>query len=169
MPKSLADGHTKYTILTTEPADPENPTALELNAGLDYSCDVLASDFTWSATDSDKVAEKALCDTNNANSLGPSNFNAGATVFRQFDPLTGLPDPTGDAKFEALKVKGTRFWGYTRKNGKLATDAWAAGDEYELGMEVITDAPQNPSDAGGYIKYRVPMEPQRGWQFGDVA
>ena len=169
MPKSLADGHTKFTLCTTEPADPLNPTALELNGGIDFSCDVMSSDFTWSATDSDKVAEKALCDTNNANSLGPSNFNAGATVFRYFDAGTGEVDPTADAKFAALKVKGTRFWGYTRKNGKLATEAWAAGDEFELGLENITDSPQTPSDAGGYIKYRVPMEPQRGWQFGTVA
>lgn len=169
MPKSLADGKTKFTLLTTEPADPLHPTAAELNAGLDFSCDVLASDFTWSATDSDKVQEKALCDENNANSLGPSNFQAGFTVFRYFDATTGAPSTTEDTKFEAVKAKGTRLWGYTRKNGKKATDAWAASDEYELFLEIITDRPQAPSDAGGYIKYRVPVEPQTGEQFGTVG
>jgi hypothetical protein len=169
MPKSLADGHTKFTLCTTEPADPLNPTAVELNAGLDYSCNVLSSDFTWTPSDSDKVQEKALCDENNANSLGPSNFSAGFTVFRMFDATTGLPDPTEDAKFEAVKVKGTRVWGYTRKSGKKATAAWAPGDEVELFQEIITDRPQTPSDAGGYIKYRVPAEPQTGEQFLTVG
>ena len=64
-------------MLTTKPANPAAPTATELNAGIDLSCDVMASDFTWGATDSDKVAEKALCVENNANALGASNFAAG--------------------------------------------------------------------------------------------
>lgn len=169
MPRSLADGRTKLTFLTTKPADPEKPTPTELNAGLDFSCDVLSSDFTWGATDSDKIAEKALCSTSNANALGASNYQAGITVFRYFDATTGMPDATEDAKFEAVQEKGTTLWGYARRTGKLATDPWASGDEYYLGLEVVTDSPQPPSDLGGYIKYRVPMEPQRGWEFGKVG
>lgn len=168
MPKSLADGHVKFTIVTTEPADVDSPTAVELNAGIDLSCDVLASDFVWSAADSDKVAEKALCDTNNANALGASNFQAGATLFRYFNATTGAIEATEDAGYTALKTKGTTVWGYVRKSGKLATDAWAAGDIADLGMEVLTDAPQDIS-GGGYIKKRIPMEPQRGWQDITVA
>lgn len=166
MPRSLADGRTKFTILTTEPADPANPTITELNAGIDASCDILSSDFTWGATDSDKVAEKALCTVNNANSLGASNYSAGVTPFRYFDASTGAPATgEGDEVFQALKVKGTTLWGYARKTGKLSTDAWAADDEIYLGAEVVTDEPQPPSDQGGYIKYRVPMEVQKAWPF----
>lgn len=169
MPKSLADGHSKLTILTEAPADPDAPTAAELNAGIDVSCAVLASDFTWSAADSDKVNEKALCTTNNANSIGASNFTAGLTLFRYFDAGTGAVDETEDEAFQALKVKGTTVWGYLRENGKLATVAWAAGDEIVLGLEVQTDVPQRPQNAGGYIKRRVPMEPQNGWPEIEVA
>lgn len=166
MPRSLADGRTKFTILTTAPADPAAPTITELNAGIDASCNILASDFTWGATDSDKVGEKALCATNNANSIGASNFSAGVTPFRYFDSETGASaTDEGDAVFQALKAKGTPLWCYARKTGKLATDTWAADDEIYLGAEVITDEPQPPSDLGGYVKYRVPMEVQTAWPF----
>ena len=168
MPKSLADGHIKLTILTTKPANPAAPTATELNAGIDVSCDVLASDFTWTSADSDKVAEKALCDTNNSNALGAANFSAGITLFRYFDETTKNADTTEDAGYAAVKARGTTVWGYARETAKLSTEAWAAADEIYLGLEVLTDAPQR-TDAGGYVKRRIPMEPQRGWENVVVA
>ena len=169
MPKSLAEGRTKLTLLTTEPAIPDQPTAAELNAGIDVSCDVLASDFTWGATDSDKIQEKALCATNNANAIGAGNFQAGLTFFRMFDAATGAPAPMEETGFDAAKTKGTELWGYARKTGKLATDVWADSDEIYLGQKVLTDEPQPPSDQGGYVKFRVPMEPQESWPFITVA
>lgn len=167
MPKSLADGHMKLTLLVTEPADPTEPTVAELNAGIDAECSILASDFVWSPADSDKIAEAALCETSNANSFGRDNFTAGLTVFRYYDETTKNADATEDAVYQALRVKGTTVWGYLRDNGKLATEAWAAGDEIDLALKVITDRPQMPSNGGGYIKRRIPMEPQAGWQ--DIA
>ena len=168
MPRSLADGKTKFTIHTAKPADPAAPTATELEAGIDVSCNILASDFTWGAADSDKVAEKALCDVGNANAIGASNFTAGITLWRYFDAAGGF-DTEEDAGFEALKRKGTTVWGYARKTDKASTEAWEAGDEIYLGAEVVTDEPQPPSDTGGYIKWRVPMEPQRGYPFIEVV
>lgn len=169
MPKSLADGHTKFTILLDEPADPENPTAAELTAGLDFSCDVLYSDFTWSATDSDRVQDRALCEDTNSETPTSSNYSAGITIFRKYDAATGMVDETEDAKFQALKVKGTPFWGYARRTGKKYDAAWAAGDEIFLGLHVLTDTPQAPADMGGYIKFRVPLLPQDGYDFIEVA
>lgn len=169
MPRSLADGRTKFTILTEAPADPANPTASELNDGIDASCSILASDFQWSATDSDTVAEKALCVENNANALGPSNYQVGLTPFRYFDEQ-GEPDVSGeDETFQVLKEKGTTLWGYARKTAKRATEDWADGDEIYLGGEFITDTPQQPSDLGGYIKYRVPGQMQQAWPFIEVG
>lgn len=170
MPKSLAEGHTKVAVLTTKPLDPENPTEDELEAGINAACNILASDFLFTATDSDKVGEKALCDTNNANALGASNFQAGMTPFRYFDATTGLPLPlTEDKLFEAMKVKGTELWIYARKDGNLEEEPWAAGQEIYLGQHVITDEPQAPSEQAGYVKFRVPMESQKGWPFIEVA
>ncbi|MBA2952110.1 hypothetical protein GON03_19025 [Nocardioides sp. MAH-18] len=161
MPKSLADGHIKLAILTTAPANAAAPTIAELNAGINAAARVLSSDFQWSPTDSDKVAEKALADINNVNALAASNFQAGMTIFRFFNASTGVADPTEDSLFTATKVKGTTLWIYARKTGKLETAAWASGDEIYLGGSVLTDLPQEPSDMGGYIKKRIPLEPQQ--------
>lgn len=161
MPKSLADGHIKLAILTTAPANPAAPLVAELNAGINAAARVLSSDFLWSPTDSDKVAEKALADINNVNALAASNFQAGMTIFRFFNAGTGVAEPTEDSLFTATRVKGTTLWIYARKTGKLETAAWASADEIYLGGSVITDLPQEPQDLGGYIKKRIPMEPQQ--------
>ncbi len=165
MPRSLADGKTKFTLLTTKPANPAAPTAAELNAGIQADPNVLASDFVFGATDSDTVGEKSLRDKNNANALGASNYQAGATFFRYFDETTGAIDPTEDVAFAAVKEKGALLWAYARKSGKDAAEDWAAEDEIYLGAEVITDEPQPPSDLGGYIKFRVPMQVQVAYPF----
>lgn len=163
MPRSLADGHTKFTILTVAPADPAAPTATELTAGIDASDNILASDFTWGATDSDTVQEKALSTLNNATTPTASNYQGGLTAFRYFDD-TGVSDPTeGDDVFQALKTKGVTLWGYARKTGKLSTEAWAASDEVYLGAEFVTDEAQPPSDQGGFIKWRHPLYIQTAW------
>lgn len=163
----LADGRTKFTILTTKPADPANPTAAELNAGIDLSCKVLADGFAWSAADSDKVNEPALCTTSNANSLGRDNFETAFTLWRYYLDAGGV-DPSADAGFAAVKEKGSTVWGYAGKRDKLATDNWASGDEIQLGAEVVTDHPQDPGQ-GGFVKYRVPCEAQAGWPHIKVA
>lgn len=168
MPRSLADGKTKFTVLTVKPEDPKAPTADELNAGIHMECNVLDSDFLWGATDSDKIAEKPLCAKGNQNALGPSNFQGGATVFREFGE-DGAPDPDDDTPFETMKRKGTELYGYARKTGKDADQPWGDSDEIYLGAKFATDEPQPPSDLGGYIKYRVPFEIQDAYPFIEVA
>lgn len=157
--KTLADGRIKVAVLTAAPANAASPTTTELNAGIDAAARILSSDFVWGAVDSDKVNEKSLVDINNVNALGPSNFSTAMTIFRYFNSGTGVADPTDDALFTAVKVKGTNLWIYVRRTGKLATAAWASADEISLGGNVITDLTQE-TDAGGYLKKRVPMEPQ---------
>ncbi len=172
MTRSLEDARIKFTILTEEPENPEAPTAAELNAttAIQASCYMLASDFTWSATDSDKVQQKDLCTEGNANALGASNFNAGFTVFREYDLDTGDPLTAGEDKlFQALRKKGTALWGYARLSPKKATEIWETGDEIYLGGEFITDNFQRPTDGGGYIRWRVPAEIQNGYPDITVA
>jgi hypothetical protein len=159
MARVLADGKTKFTILTTAPVDPAAPTATELNAGIDLSCDILASDFNWTATDSDKVAEKALCDTGNSNAIGAGNYTAGLTLWRKF-ATAGGPDTAAETGWAALSEKGAEVYGYARETDKDSTEAWAASDEIYLGGRVVTDTPQR-TDGTGFIKRRIPMEPQR--------
>jgi hypothetical protein len=160
MPKSLADGHVKVAVLTTSPANIAAPTTAELNAGIDASCRILSSDFAFGWADSDKVAEKALCDINNANAIAASNFTAGMTIWRYFNAGTGVADPTEDSLWTAVKVKGTTLYIYARETGKLSTAAWASADELVAGGSFVVDNAQPPSDRAGFIKRRIPLEPQ---------
>lgn len=164
----LADGRTKFVLLTTAPVDPAAPTATELNAGIDLSFKVLQDNFVFGATDSDKVAEKALGDINNSNALAASNFQCGFTLWRQFDAAGTGFDAAEDAGFEAVKVKGATIWLYARKTEKLASVAFAASDELYLGMEAVNDEPQDQT-GGGFIKYRIPCEPQDAYPFITVG
>lgn len=155
----LAEGKPKVALLTTKPADPAKPTATELAAGIDPSCDILTSDFNWSTADSDKIAEKPLCADGNANAIGASNYNTGLTLWRKFDPATGAPDLTNEKAWEALNTKGTTVWIYVRETGKASAEPWAADDEIYLGGEVVTDSPQR-TEGSGFIKRRIPLEAQ---------
>lgn len=161
MTRSLADAHRKVAILTTQPANPAAPTVTELNNGIQASKRIKADDFTFGFADSDKVQEKTLEDTDNANAIAASNPQCAFTVFREFNAGTGNVDPVEDALFTAVKVKGTTLWVYERETGKLATAAWASSDEL-LGMQVLTDQWQK-ADSGGYVKRRVPCEPQKAY------
>ena len=167
MPRTLAAGKTKFTILTTAPADPTAPTATELNAGIDLSLKVLAADFNWTPTDSEKVNEQALGEDDTANAFGSSNYSLGFTLFRYYLDAGGI-DTSADAGFTAVKSKGTTLWGYIRKSDSAASDAWVAGDEFPLGGEFTVDSPQDPGQAG-WLKYRVPCEAQSMTQFGTVG
>jgi hypothetical protein len=167
MLRSLADGHTKFTILTAAPADPENPTAAELNAGIDMSPKLLANDFRWTATDSDKVDEKSLVDDANAKALGASNYDVSMTIWRYWLAAGGA-DPAADEGYAATKTKGTELYGYARETAKKATEPWAADDEVYLGGRFVTDTPQRP-DGGGWIKRKVPCEMQEAWDDIKVA
>lgn len=165
--RTLADGKGKFTLLTTAPADPAAPTATELNAGIDMSCKVVASDFEWTPTDSETVSEPALCDDGNAEVLARSNYNTAFTLWRYYLEAGGV-DPTDDAGFAAVMQKGTEIYGYYRKSAKAATEAWAEDDEIVLGAQVVTDWPQDPG-AGGWLKFRVPCKAQRAWPWITVA
>lgn len=163
MARVLADGKTKFTVCTTKPVNPAAPTATELNAGIDLSLDVLSSDFTFGAADSDKVAEKALGSSGNANAIGASNYQAGFTLWRKFASGGGF-DSAAETGWAALKAKGTTVWAYARQMDKVATAAWASTDEIYLGAEITTDTPQR-TDGSGFIKYRIGAEVQAGYPF----
>lgn len=167
MPRVLADGRTKFTILTSAPLDPAAPTAAELNAGIDLSTKVLTEGFQWTPADSEKVNEGALADTTNANALGRTNFNAAFTLWRYYLAGGGI-DPTADAGFSAVKTRGATLYGYVRKSDKLASAPWANGDEIQLGAEFINDTPQDPG-SGGWLKYAIKCEVQNGYPFITVA
>lgn len=166
----LAAEHTKFTILTSAPADPAAPTAAELNAGIDASCKVFADDFRWTATDSDTVGERALCERTAAEGVGLANYDLGYTYWRYFDDTTGAPDPTEDAIHTASETAGTELYGYVRRTGKAYSEDWATDDEIALGGSfTVGSAPQFVADDGGFTKYRVQCLPGSMHDFISVA
>jgi hypothetical protein len=166
----LSDERITLTILTAKPADPLNPKIAELNAvsAINASCLVYADDFTWTATDSERVGERALCETSTSESPGVGAYDLSFTAWRYFDTATLAVDVTADKLFQAVKVKGTRIYPYVRRGGKKYDAIWAVGDEFQLGGEVLTDTPQSP-DNGGFIKYKIPLLAQRMKDFGTIS
>lgn len=158
MPKSLADGKMKVTLLAAAPDDATDLDAATLNGGTDIQCNVLKSDFRLSATASDTVGDTELCQDGNAVVFGASNYEGNMTVFRYFDE-TGAVATAEDTAWAAAKAKGTHLHLVVRQNGKRHDEDWATGDEYEY-WHVITDEPQMPSDLAGYIKRTIPLGPQ---------
>lgn len=168
MARVLADERIKFSILTSAPADVTNPTETELNAGIDASCLIFADDFTWTATDSERVGERALCEGSASESPGIGNYDLGLTLWRWYDEETGEVDAEADVVFDALKAKGSTVYMYCRRSGKRHSEAWASGDEIQLGGSVTVDRLQVP-DNTGFIKYRAPLMSGRMTDFSPVA
>lgn len=164
--KTLADGKKKITLLTIAPANEESPTATELNAGEEISCNVLDSDFNWTNTDSATFDEKPACAKGQVLALGASNYDLAATFIREYLEAGG-PDIAGlDAGYQAVKTKGSVVWIYVRETEKDSDELWAAGDEIYLGGRVQSDAPARVNNDGN-IKRRIKFLPQR--MFEDTA
>ena len=163
MPRSLAAGHRRVTILTTKPANLAAPTLTELSAGLHASCRILADGYSLGPGQSDTVTEASLCDEIAPKVMTNGTWGDGQiTVFRYWDSTnpgksetTGTGDEIGDAVFQAVKVRGANVWIVDRFTGKKATDAWAADDECRV-FAVQPDA-WNEGEATGYIKAVVPL------------
>lgn len=162
---TLADGRLKVAVLTTAPADLTAITVAEITAGVDASGLINKPDYRISARGSDTVPDQPLDSKGNATTFGNSNFDGLCTVLRQL-LATGLPDATTDLLWPVMKTKGTTLW-FVEREGPLATQAWAAADEYEV-YEVLTDEPQKPQNVAGYIKRTVPLGVQ-DYQTGVVA
>jgi len=160
--KTSADGKKKWALLTTKPANGWlDPSATELNAGIDPSCNILESDITWGATASDRVNEKTSCQVGNSEGLGAANYDTALTFLRQYlaDPAGGVDVEGEDAGYQAVRVRGSEVGIYLRESDKFSTEPWAAGDIIELGGRVVSDAPQRVDNEGS-IKRRIPFLPQ---------
>lgn len=154
MPLTLADGRLRVTVLTVEPANPAAITETELAAGFYASPMINKPDYRLSPTSSDTVPDQPLDKTGNAVTFGNSNYEGTMTILRFLDEH-GEADTGDDLLWAAANTKGSRLW-VVEREGPLATQPDAAGDEYEV-YEVITDEPQKPSDRAGYIKRVVPL------------
>lgn len=164
--RMLATDKTKFALLTTEPVNPAAPSASELNGGIDASMLVSKDGFAFSSGDPETINEPVLGSASNSQIPTLANYNAGFVLWRQFLAGGGF-DPTADAAFAAVSTalkNGTPVWLYARKTDKLASAAWAAGDEIYLGQRVLVSAIKS-NEVTGYIKYEIATLSQDGWPF----
>jgi hypothetical protein len=169
MPRSLADGRIRLDALTTAPAalaaytgGSLEITVDELAAGTRLARRIMKTDYRLSATASDTVNEPELAAEGNAVVYGASNYEGSVTPFRYFQS-NGAADPINDVAWDLLREKGTELYLPERVGPKEAV-TWAAGDVGEL-YHVITDNPQVPTSAGGFIKRVVPLGVQNRYPF----
>lgn len=155
--KTLADGNVRVLVLATKPADINAITVTELTAASpavrNLSCNIMASDFDLGPTGSETIDEKALCVKGKAQVFGESQFGGGFSVFRYYDPVTGMPDATDDWAWQMVKNKGTFLHIVVIENGKSSLAAPIVGEEYCY-FEVLTDDPKT-GDRSGYQKRRI--------------
>lgn len=155
--KTLADGNTRAFLLATKPVDINAIKLTELTAAApavrNMSPNILSSDFDLGPTGSETIDEKALSAKGNAQVFGLTNYGGGFTVFRYYDPATGIQDATDDWAWEACKAKGSTLHIVVIENGKLANAVPIVGEEYCY-YEVLTDDPKR-GDRSGYQKFRI--------------
>ena len=161
MPKSIAEGREKVTVLAEEPEDLASDgsstiAATVLNAGQDASCNLARNGHRMSASASDTVADPALCDEGNSQVLGASNYEWTWVPFRYFDADTGLPDTDEDWLFDMVAAKGQTVVAAQRRNGNHYDADWVEGERGYLWIG-RNDNPQDPTDTGGYQKATVPF------------
>lgn len=169
MPRSLADGHTKISIMSTKPADPYAPTVTELEAGIDAGPHILSSGFNLGAVASETLNEKPLSVKGNISTFTESNYEGEIQSFREWDSTSpGKPSMTDDIVYQALKTKGARTWIAVRNSGKDSVADWEADDELQGVYETVADNPR-PAEKTGYIKAVHGLSVENAWENGAVA
>ncbi len=169
MPRSLAIGAVKLTVLTVKPTV---TGALSLATDLaaanakDVSDNILKSSYTLGATGADKVNEPSLAAVTNSSVPGMSNYNGDMEFFRYLDP-TGKSVPAEDVPFTLFTGKGIRVWLVERK-GPQSTAALAIADVVDV-YEVLTDDPRPPKDYASYLKFGQLFHIQNVWNRVAIA
>lgn len=95
--------------------DPYNPTAVELNATTDLTCEISWSDWSFGAQASNQISDPYLCDVGNTQTRGLAQF--GGTVSLAYpSQYTDLSDSTA-AAFALLSQPGTELYVIIRVDG----------------------------------------------------
>lgn len=156
MPKTISDERVALRVLPVAPADPKAITVEEWDAGIPVECRIM--DYRLSATASDTVPSGELCEGNNAQAPGRSNYEGNITLLRYLTGA-GLSDAANDIAWTTFKEKGTTLHLADREGPEHDADG-AAGQEYSY-YEVITDNPTKPTERSGFIRREQVLLVQR--------
>lgn len=139
-------------------ADYKNPTAAELNAGVQLTCHVTTANYSFGVTGTNIVVDQSLCDDIEAGAPGIDTVEAAFDMFR----YKGTAD---DVAWTTFTDKGLPGFLVERigqiEDGEDPSDVpYAAADEVSV-MQVLTLTPRplSPSTVG-YEKFGMSFAPQ---------
>lgn len=144
--------------------DPFNPTAAELNAGVNISCAIVRG-YTLNPTASDTDTTASICDEGNVDNRTYANYEGNITFFRDANINDNVS--VYNRAWALFRRAGAAGWLY-RRVGKKNTATFVLGDEVE-GFLFESDWPQtvDGGDSGGPIQFTVPFL-QQGSMTGAV-
>lgn len=145
-------------------ANPNAPTATEVNLGTEASQLMAMSGFTLGPTASESGTMPSVNGDPNAY-FGTSNYEGTLVPFRYLDE-TGKPVTGEEALWTLISTKGSLITIVLREGPGWDSDA-VAGQEVSI-FEAKTDNPQ-PSDRTGYIRRVVPLAILRAWLDKPIA
>lgn len=145
-------------------ADPYNPTAAELNAGLNISCAVVRG-YTLNPSGSDTDNTASICDDGNVDTPTLGNYEANMTFFRDENVADIVSVYNKAWALFRRKLRGGFIY---RRVGFRQNVPFAAGQEVE-GFKLLSDAPMTVTsgDGGGPVQFTVPFF-QQGLHTGNV-
>jgi hypothetical protein len=116
-----ADGYaiSVWFGLTNYAVDPKNPTAAEVNATRDLSCEISWSNWSFGAQASNQISDAYLCDVGNTQTRGLAQFG-GVVSLAYPSQYADLTDSTA-AAFAALSQPGTVGYVIIRVDGRKTT------------------------------------------------
>lgn len=159
-PRVLAEEKMSIVVLVDYDGPLNSIPASAIEEGLQASCRAVAADTRYSPTDSDTLADPAVCEPANSQALGASNYEGRLGLFRYPDPDDpGQHSEQYDEVFQALKEKGTDAVIVIRDLGLRWDAPFESGQEIEA-YRVTTDWPQKPQDRTGYQKRIIPTPVQ---------
>lgn len=134
--------------------DPYNPTAAELNAGVNISCAIVRG-YTVNPTASDTDTTASICDESNVDNRGAANYEGSITFFRDDNIADNIS--VYNKAWALFRRAGARGYLYRRVAYK-SNVAFAIGQEVE-GFFFESDSPQSidGADGGGPIQFTVPF------------
>lgn len=141
----------------TSIADPTQPTAAEINAGVNLSEAISWNNFELGSSGSSDVDDRAITDVGNAISRGFPDFSATLDFFRDSNPADS--GSIYNTAFTLFKQPGLNGYLVVRY-GQALPSANAAAAEYVSVYKFITDVVSDDTEGEDSVKFEVTFLPQ---------
>lgn len=174
--KIYADGGaiTVWWELPNFAANPKNPTAEEINAGIDITRVISWNDFSFNAEASDQTSDPAVGDVGNVQTRSFANYGGTISFYYPRD-YSNTADEALDV-FEALETPRTLGYLVIRADGLKTTSTAkdplkpAVTNDFVSIYKVISDGWQDVVASDNSYRYTITFQPQGElWSFARVG